>query len=120
MRRLFVPLLAALSVVACGGPSMTAQDAIDAFTEAGLPAPDPQDVTEATCPDIGCEEAVATDVVTVFRWSDSSQALVHANDLRQPAYSLDELVIVFPVDTEVDTSDYANALQDAAAERPDG
>jgi hypothetical protein len=94
---------------------MTARDAVDEFTAAGLSAPNPRDVTDEACADIGCEEAVATDVVTVFHWQDSLQASAHSADLRQPAYSLDEFVIAFPVGTDVDTAEYARTLQAASA-----
>lgn len=95
---------------------MTAREAVDEFTAAGLPAPNPRDVTDAEC-DIGCEEAVATDVVTVFRWADPTQAAAHSDGLKQPAYSLNEFVIAFPPDSEVDDAAYAEALQAAVAER---
>jgi hypothetical protein len=114
----FAVLAVVALLAACGEPTMTARDAIDVFTAADLPAPDPRDVTDTACAETGCAEAVATDVVTVFRWQDSSQALAHAADLRQPAYSLDEFVIAFPVDTEVDTARYATALQEATSAEP--
>lgn len=116
MRRLFTSAVVAVLLVSCGGQELTARDAIDEFTAAGLSAPNPEDVSDTACARLGCEEAVATDVVTVFRWEESSQALVHSADLRQPAYSLNEFVIAFPVDTDVDTSRYAEVLREATAE----
>lgn len=118
MRRRPAVIVAAVVLAACGGSQLTASEAVEIFVAEGLSAPNPQDVTETACAQIGCEEAVATDVVTVFRWEDSSQAIAHSGDLKQPAYSLDEFVITFPVDTEVDTAAYAAALEEAAAQRP--
>jgi hypothetical protein len=112
-------IVIALLLAGCGSPPMTARDAVDEFTAAGLSAPNPQDVTDTACAEIGCEEAVATEVVTVFRWEDSSQAMAHSDDLKQPAYSLNEFVIAFPPDTDVDTSEYAAALEQAAVRRSD-
>lgn len=114
LRRAHAFVLAALLLGACGGPATSAQDVVDAFVDAGLPAPNPRDVTESACAPMGCEEAVQTDVVTVFRWGESSQAIAHAADLKQPAYSLNEFVIAFPADTDTDTAPYARALQNAA------
>ena len=107
------PLVVAVLLSACGGEVVTARDAIDVFTAEGLPAAAPQDVTSAACGDIGCLEAVEAEPVTVYRWGDSLQAAGHAQDLEQPAYSLNEFVIAFPVDTEVETSAYADALTEA-------
>jgi hypothetical protein len=115
MTRTTAALLAAVLLMGCDAPDMTARDAVDEFTAASLPAPNPQDVTDTACADIGCEEAVATDVVTVFRWKDSPQARAHSADLRQPAYSLGVFVIAFPLGTEVDTAEYAKTLEEATA-----
>ena len=118
MRRRPALIVAAAVLAACGGSQLTARDAVDIFVAQGLSASNPQDVTETACAQIGCEEAVATDAVTVFRWEDSTQAIAHSDDLKQPAYSLDEFVIAFPVDTEADTAAYAAALEEAVAEGP--
>lgn len=116
-RRLAALALVATVAVACAAePTFTAHDAIDEFTAAGLSAPNPRDITDSACAEIGCVEAVATDVVTVFRWEESSQALAHSAGLKQPAYSLNEFVIAFPVGTDVEPSRYATVLRDAVAD----
>lgn len=117
MRRRAIAVVATLALAACGGSQITAGEAVDEFTAAGLRAPNPRDITDTTCPELGCEEAVATDVVTVFRWADPAQAAAHSGGLKQPAYSLNEFVIAFPPDSQVDTAAYANALTEAVAER---
>lgn len=116
MTRLVALILVGLLISGCGDSRLTARGAVDEFVEAGLPAPNPQDVTGTACAQIGCSEAVQTDVVTVYRWADPAQAVAHAADLKQPAYSLNEFVIAFPVDTEADTSAYANTLQAVVTE----
>lgn len=116
MRALCVAVLATVALAACGGSEMTAREAVDTFTTAGLRAPNPRDVTDTACGEIGCEEAVATDVVTVFRWEDSLQAAAHSEGLKQPAYSLNEFVIAFPPESEADTAAYADVLQAAVTE----
>ena len=116
MTRVAALVLGAVLISGCGGPSITAREAVDVFVEAGLPAPNPRDVTETSCSDIGCAEAVQTDVVTVYRWNANAEALAHAADLQQPAYSLNEFVITFPAETEAETSAYANALRGAVVE----
>ena len=117
---LAVALAATVALAGCDGPPTTARDAVDEFTAAGLSAPNPRDITDTACADLGCKEAVATDVVTVFRWQDPLQASAHSDGLKQPAYSLNEFVIAFPADSKVDTGAYADALTEAVAEQPSG
>lgn len=114
MRRVFLLFIAL--AVACGADGvLTASEAVDAFVAAGLDAPNPRDVTDTECPDT-CVEAVATDVVTVQRWSDAQAAYVHSQEVEQPAYALETFVILFPVGTEVETNAYADVLADAVQE----
>lgn len=103
-------LLLAAVAVACGQPSFGASDAITAFEEAGLEAPNPRDVTDAECGESGCDEAIATDVVTVSRWPNATAAREYSAALRQPAYAVNQFVIAFPVETEVATNEYADVL----------
>lgn len=117
MRRLAAAVVAALALAGCGGAGLTADEAVEEFTAAGLRAPNPRDVTDTVCAELGCEEAVETDVVTVFRWADSTQAAAHSANLKQPAYSLNTFVIAFPPDSEVDTAAYANVLTEAERSR---
>lgn len=114
--RLLLCALTAATLVACASSELTARQAVDELTAAGLDAPNPRDVTDDACGTIGCLEAVETDILTIYRWADSSQAAAHSQDLKQPAYKLNELVLAFPVDTEVDTSAYANALTEVVQE----
>ena len=115
MRRVCLILIAL--AVACGADGvLTASEAVDAFVKAGLEAPNPRDVSEEECRVDTCVEAVATDVVTVQRWAEAQAAYVYSQELEQPAYALENFVIVFPVDTDVETNAYAEALADAVRE----
>lgn len=107
--RVFVSLLLVLAAFGCSTtPPVTASQVVEAFTEAGLPAPNPRDVTNSECGEAGCEEAVATDVVTVLRWSDAAAAREHSAALQQPAYAVNQFVIAFPVGTDIATNEYAD------------
>lgn len=112
--RVLLPLLPVALVLGCSPPvGVTAEDAVAAFEAAGLAAPNPRDVTDTQCPDTGCEEAVATDVVTISRFSDAQSSHVHSTALQQPAYAVGEFVIAFPVGTDVPTNEYATVLAQA-------
>lgn len=117
--RAFFLLVLITALAGCGSSgAFTADDAVDAFVEAGLDAPNRRDVTAEECTEIGCLEAVATDVVTVYRWPDADQAKHHSTGLEQPAYALNEFVIAFPVGTDAPTNEYADALQRAVSSPP--
>ena len=112
--RFLLMLLLLAAATACGAPDVfDASDAVDAFVDAGLEAPNPRDVTADKCTTVECVEAVETDVVTVYRWPDTGAAHLHSNRLQQPAYALNEFVLVFPIDTDAQTNEYAEALEQA-------
>ena len=44
----------------------------------GLPVPNPRDVTNAECPEIGCIEKVDTDTVSIMKFPSSGRAEIYA------------------------------------------
>jgi hypothetical protein len=72
----------------------TAAQLIDAFTKAGLPAPNAHDVTDAKCPPINCTDAMASDTVTVIKFASTGAAQRFAGTTPD-VYQIEDIVLVF-------------------------
>jgi hypothetical protein len=96
---------AVLSTVACSGPRTAqtpdgvgtsrteATDVVNAIVKAGFSAPNPRDTTAEDCSQIGCDQSVVTDTVTVRSFGTTGRAETYAKPL-----GLDQmlnLVVVF-------------------------
>jgi hypothetical protein len=84
---------AVLSVGACSGPRSApapanggaskseATDVVNKIVKAGYSAPHPRDTTAQDCPDIGCDQSVVTDTVTVRSFGTTGRAEIYAKPL---------------------------------------
>src|ERR1700712_1213253 len=85
--------VAVLSVAACSGPRSApapanggaskteATDVVTKITKAGYSAPNPRDTTAQDCGDIGCDQSVVTDTVTVRSFGTTGRAETYAKPL---------------------------------------
>ena len=85
--------VAVLSVAACSGPRSApapanggaskteATDVVTKITKAGYSAPNPRDTTAQDCGDIGCDQSVVTDTVTVRSFGTTGKAEIYAKPL---------------------------------------
>jgi hypothetical protein len=65
-----------------GGSSKTEATAVvNAVVKAGLPAPNPRDTTAQDCGEIGCDQSVVTDTVTVRSFGTTGRAEIYAKPL---------------------------------------
>jgi hypothetical protein len=57
---------------------LTVNDILAAVSDAGLPVPNPRDVTQQECPDIGCTNKVDTDTVSIMKFASPGGAQLYA------------------------------------------
>lgn len=86
-------IVAVLSISACSSPRTApapagngaskteAMAVVKAVTKAGLSAPNPRDTTEQDCVEIGCDQSVVTDTVTVRSFGTTGRAEIYAKPL---------------------------------------
>jgi hypothetical protein len=74
--------------------TVTAPELVAAFTKAGLPVPNPHDVTEAKCPAIGCVEAIDSDTVSIIKFPGTGAAERYAATTPD-TYLIEDIVVVF-------------------------
>jgi hypothetical protein len=86
-------LAVAVVSVACSGPRSAqspdgvgaskteATEVVDAIVKAGFSAPRPRDTTAQDCGDIGCDQSVVTDTVTVRSFGTTGRAEIYAKPL---------------------------------------
>ena len=84
---------AVLTVVACSAPRTApgpagnsaskteAMSVIKAIAKAGFAAPNPRDTTAQDCAEIGCDQSVVTDTVTVRSFGTTGRAEIYAKPL---------------------------------------
>ncbi len=110
-RRAVMTALAVGGLVACGHSTqagrptnsaempaslngLTASQVVKDFTEAGLPALNPHDVTSVQCPKVNCVQAISTDTVTVFKFPATGIGQRFTEG--QPSvYQIEDLVLTF-------------------------
>jgi hypothetical protein len=56
----------------------SANDILAAVSDAGLPVPNPRDVTPQECPEIGCTDKVDTDTVSIMKFASPGGAQLYA------------------------------------------
>jgi hypothetical protein len=86
-------LAATMVSVGCSGPRTAqtpdgvgaskteATEVVDAIVKAGFSAPHPRDTTAQDCGDIGCDQSVVTDTVTVRSFGTTGRAETYAKPL---------------------------------------
>ena len=105
-RTLAVLAVAIACVAACGhaaaptsGPEqlngISASQAVDAITKAGLQAPNRRDVTAQKCQELNCVQAVDTDTVSVIKFPTTGIAQKYEASARN-VYVVEDLVLSFP------------------------
>lgn len=69
-------------------------DLLTAIGNTGLPIPNPRDVTDRDCPQMGCQEKVETDTVSIakFPWPGSARAYA---DRATHVYQVADVVLSF-------------------------
>jgi hypothetical protein len=84
---------AILSMAACSSPRpapaptgsgasrTAAMEVVNAIDKAGFSAPNPRDTTAQDCGEIGCDQSVVTDTVTVRSFGTTGRAEIYAKPL---------------------------------------
>jgi hypothetical protein len=124
-----------LAVAACGGPTATDQnqtedgrgdvtisrglnpltvhDILVSIGKAGLAVPNPRDVTQRDCPEIGCTNKLETDTVSIIKFPSPGSAQSYAASTRS-RFQIADVVVTFS--SAVPTSEqsaYEEAVQRA-------
>lgn len=74
MNRIGLVAVLLLTLASCGGTSgSTAQAVVDDFAAAGLPVPNARDNSH-NCADLGCEQLITTEAVSVYSFDDLDAA----------------------------------------------
>lgn len=69
-------------------------DIVASVARAGLPVPNPRDVTSQECPRIGCIHKVNTDTISLMRFPNPGTAQLYAGDT-QHRFQVADLVMTF-------------------------
>lgn len=72
---------------------MTAAVIVEGLTKAGLAAPNPRDTTAQDCAQIGCDQSIVTDTVSVKSSGTTGQAELYA--VPQGLYQVATVVVSF-------------------------
>ncbi|MGV9800522.1 hypothetical protein ACWDTP_20990 [Mycobacterium sp. NPDC003449] len=72
----------------------TAEHLVKAIADAGLPVPNPREVTERQCQGIGCTADIETDTVSVITFPNTGRAELHAG-VTPGAYQIANVVMTF-------------------------
>ncbi|MDA3643205.1 hypothetical protein LZ318_20640 [Saccharopolyspora indica] len=92
--RWWTAVLLGACLAGCGSAS-AAQQVVDQFVRDGLPVPNPRDNTEKSCPQLGCEQLITTDVVSVLSFVDESAATRFAGRFGPDAFSRGVIVLQY-------------------------
>ena len=96
-------LPALIGLTACGGNSTTptvsentisAQSVVTAFEKANLPVTNPRDNSK-NCQDLGCQQMITTDDVTVVSFTDSAAEAKYVNAFGSNAYQKGPIVLQY-------------------------
>jgi hypothetical protein len=91
----------------------TTDDLLKSIAGAGLPAPNPRDVTGRDCPAIGCTSKVDTDTVSIVWFPTTGRAELYAGTTHH-VFQIEDVVLVFPPDaTSAVQADYERAVERA-------
>jgi hypothetical protein len=89
----------------------TVDDLLGAIANAGLPAPNPRDVTPRDCPSSGCTIKVETDTVSIMEFPTPGAAQLYAGST-QGCFQITDVVLTFSTSVPAgQRSDYERAVQ---------
>ena len=109
-----ISLFGLLVVAACGGHTATYQsehshsdtaisgslnpltvdDILASIGKAGLAVPNPRDVTQSDCPEIGCTDKVETDTVSIIKFPTPGRAQLYAGSTHH-VFQIEDVVMTF-------------------------
>ena len=73
---------------------LTIKDILVAIGKAGLAAPNPRDVTQRDCAEIGCANKVETDTVSIIKFPTPGNAQQYAGSTEH-AFQIEDVVMTF-------------------------
>jgi hypothetical protein len=73
---------------------LTIKDILVAIGKAGLGVPNPRDVTQRDCPEIGCANKVETDTVSIIKFPTPGKAQLYAGSTEH-AFQIEDVVMTF-------------------------
>jgi hypothetical protein len=109
-----VSLYSLLVVAACGGHTaphqtegsrsdttishslnpLTVEDILASIGKAGLAVPNPRDVTQRDCPEIGCANKIETETVSIIKFPTPGKAQLYAGSTEH-AFQIEDVVMTF-------------------------
>jgi hypothetical protein len=93
--------------------SHSVEDMVTLIGRAGLPVPNPRDVTSRQCPQIGCLDKVDTDTISLMKFPTPGQAQLYAGDTTQRFQVADVVMTFAPTVTRNDQLKYEVAVKGA-------
>jgi hypothetical protein len=89
-------------MAACGGHTaingglnaLTVHDILASIGKAGLAVPNPRDVTQSDCPQIGCANKVETDTVSIIKFPIPGRAQFYAGSTEH-TFQIEDVVMTF-------------------------
>ncbi|WP_099024603.1 hypothetical protein [Mycolicibacterium palauense] len=89
------------------------QDLLQALREQGLAVPNPRDVTDSACADIGCVTEIDTDTVDILKFPSTGKAEIYAGQ-HHDVFLVTDTVVRFDPDTpEAERDAYRQAVKQA-------
>jgi hypothetical protein len=73
---------------------LTIKDILVSIGKAGLAVPNPRDVTQRDCPEIGCANKVETDTVSIIKFPTPGKAQLYAGSTGH-AFQIEDVVMTF-------------------------
>jgi hypothetical protein len=73
---------------------LTIKDILVAIGKAGLAVPNPRDLTQRDCPEIGCENKEETDAVSIIKFPTPGKAQLYAGSTEH-AFQIEDVVMTF-------------------------
>jgi hypothetical protein len=73
---------------------LTADDLVAAIAKSGLAVPNPHDVTQRDCPQIGCLQKVETDTVSIMKFPTPGRAQLYAGSINDRLL-IEDVVMTF-------------------------
>jgi hypothetical protein len=74
--------------------SLTVDDILASIGKAGLAVPNPRDVTQSDCPEIGCTDKVETDTVSIIKFPTPGRAQLYAGSTHH-VFQIEDVVMTF-------------------------
>jgi hypothetical protein len=74
--------------------SLTVHDILASIGKAGLAVPNPRDVTQNDCPEIGCTDMVETDTVSIIKFLTPGRAQLYAGSTHH-VFQIEDVVMTF-------------------------